>query len=408
MSRATWCLSSFILLGLAACGGVRGTNDSDPVGVSEERAMLAGAVLAPCWPCLVAPDTANPAIVDPAIGREKQWLSDHYVWLDPAVEHREKLFVHLPGQSNAGPANTPAQFKYLAQEAARLGYHVIVLTYANTVGVGGGAASVCKWTTYDKTAELCQENTRLEVLDGKARGGTPELAVHLVFKGMTDAHAEAHGVYDRLTKLLEHLALERPGEKWSRFLQGRGPDLAPAWQKIAISGFSYGGNEAALIARSYRVHRVTLFGSPRDGSGTTPNGWVRPGETPSKRYYGLVHDQDPLYLLTLSSWDMLGMSNSGPAVFEENIASPYGKTHMLVTDRVPAPNTFPNAAHHSSVAHDDFTPCMQQGSTIQCAALGAGPPLLGEVWRYMLGAQGPEGEDDSRDDSSDESRDEDD
>ncbi len=369
MSRATWCLSSVILLGLAACGGVRGTNDSDPVGVSEERAMLAGAVLAPCWPCLVAPDTANPAIVDPAIGREKQWLSDHYVWLDPAVEHREKLFVHLPGQSNAGPANTPAQFKYLAQEAARLGYHVIVLTYANTVGVGGGAASVCKWT---------------------------------------DAHAEAHGVYDRLTKLLEYLALERPGEGWSRFLQGRGPDLAPAWQKIAISGFSYGGNEAALIARSYRVHRVTLFGSPRDGSGTTPNGWVRPGETPSKRYYGLVHDQDPLYLLTLSSWDMLGMSNSGPAVFEENIASPYGKTHMLVTDRVPAPNTFPNAAHHSSVAHDDFTPCMQQGSTIQCAALGAGPPLLGEVWRYMLGAEGPESEDDSRDDSSDESRDEDD
>ena len=107
MSRATCCLSSVILLGLAACGGVHGTNDSDPVGVSEERAMLAGAVLAPCWPCLVAPDTANPAIVDPAIGREKQWLSDHYVWLDPAVEHREKLFVHLPGQSNAGPATAP-------------------------------------------------------------------------------------------------------------------------------------------------------------------------------------------------------------------------------------------------------------------------------------------------------------
>jgi hypothetical protein len=49
---------------------------------------------------------------------------------------------------------------------------------------------------------------------------------------------------------------------------------------------------------------------------------------------------------------------------------------------------------------------MQQASTVQCAALGAGPPLLGEVWRYMLGAQGPEGKDDSPDDSSDESRDE--
>jgi dienelactone hydrolase len=372
----------------------------DPVGLSEQRATLAGAGLAPCWPCLVGPDKANPAIIDPAISKEKQWLSEHYVWLDPAVEHREKLVVHLPGRSN-----TPSQFKYLAQEAARLGYHVIVLMYANTVGVGGGPASICKFTTYDKAAKVCQENVRLEVLDGKAHGAPP---VHLVFPGMTAAHAEAHGVYHRLTKLLEHLAVARPGEDWSEFLHGRGPDRAPAWQKIVISGFSYGGSEAALIAKSHRVHRVTLFASPRDGSDAVssppnvPGPFVALGKTPAKRYYGLVHGHDPLHALTLASWQKLGMSRFGGAVFEDGITSspPYDKTHMLLTDRRTLPDqkagttTYANA--HGSVVNDQLTPIDDPK-----ALWPAGTPLLGDVWRYMLGAHGQEGEQDSVDDSSD-------
>jgi hypothetical protein len=390
MSRVAQCLGSALLFGLAAYG----------VGVREQRATLAGAGLAPCWPCLVTPDKANPAIVDPAISREKQWLSEHYVWLNPAVKHREKLVVHLPGQRNA-----PSQFKYLAQEAALLGYHVIVLMYANTVGVGGGPDSICRFKTYDKAAEICQENVRLEVLDGKAQGAPP---VHLVFPTMTFARAEAHGVYDRLTKVLEHLAIARPSEGWSEFLHGRGPDRAPAWEKIVISGFSYGGSEAALIAKSHRVHRVILFASPRDGSDaassppTVPGVFVALGKTPAKRYYGLVHGHDPGHELTLASWQKLGMSKLGAAVFEDGITSspPYGRTHMLLTERPTLPDqkagttTYANA--HGSVANDQFTPLDDPN-----ALWPAGSPLLGDVWRYMLGAPGPEGEQNSLDDLSD-------
>jgi hypothetical protein len=398
MLRVMGCLGSVILVGLAACGGVPETNASDQVGVSEQT--LAGAGLAPCLPCLVAPDKANPDMVDPAIIRDKQWLSEHYVWLDPAVEHRKKLVVHLPGQRN-----TPSQFRYLATEAARLGYHVIVLMYSNTVGVGGGPDSICKFKTYDQVAEMCQENVRLEVLDGKAHGVPP---VHLVFPGMTVARAEAHGIYDRLTKVLEHLALTRPGEGWSEFLHRRGPDRAPAWQKIVLSGFSYGGSEAALIAKFHRLHRVALIGSPRDGSdaasspANVPGAFIALGKTPSKRYYGLVHGHDPLHELTLATWQKLGMSKFGAPLFEDAITSspPYDRTHMLLTDRRTLPDqkagttTFANA--HGSVANDQFTPLDDPK-----AVWPAGTPLLGDVWRYILGAHGEDGEQDSLDDSSD-------
>ena len=396
MSRARR-LGSVMLLVIATCGVPR-RGRADPVRVSEQT--LADAGRAPCWPCLVAPDKANPAIVERRISTERQWLSEHYVWLDPTVQHREKLVVHLPGQRNA-----PSQFKYLAQETARLGYHVIVLMYSNTVGVGGGPDSICKFKTYDHAAEMCQENVRLEVLDGKAHGAPP---AHLVFPGMTATRAEAHGIYDRLTKLLEHLALTRPGEGWSEFLHGRGPDRAPAWRKIVISGFSYGGSEAALIAKSHRVHRVTLFGSPRDGSdaasspANVPGAFVALGKTPSNRYYGLVHGHDPGHELTLATWQKLGMSKFGAPVFEDAITSspPYDRTHMLLTDRRTLPDqkagttTFANA--HGSVANDQFTPLEDPK-----AVWPAGTPLLGDVWRYILGVQGQDGQQDSLGDSSD-------
>jgi hypothetical protein len=365
-------------------------------------------------PCLVAPETADAAIVAPKIAREKQWLNEHYVWLDPKVERREKLLVFLPGQTNAN-LNSPAQFKYVGREAARLGYHVIVLMYPNTVGVGGLAASVCKWTRYDDAAQLCQENVRLEVLDGKARGGTPAAPLHLVFPGMDDVHAEAHSVYHRLTKVLEHLALTHPREGWSRFLVRHAPDgAAPseriAWKKIVMSGFSYGGSEAELIAQSHRVHRVAMLASPNDGTGPSgssanvPAAFVHIGETPPNRHYALGHAHDPMHAQMLATWEKFRMFQFGGEVFEDAITSspPYGGTHMLSTNRPPSADqktgmtTWANA--HGSVAHDWFTPLDDP-----YAIWPAGTPLLRDAWRHILGTDGRDGDDDSGDHSSDDS-----
>jgi len=339
-------------VGVAGCGGAISSTEVGRANALDER----GDTLVPLL--RVRPQDTDGEIRDP------RWQSEHHVWLDRTVEHREKLFVHLPGQNNA-----PSQFSYLAREAAQLGYHVIVLMYPNTVGVGGGAASICKANKDGKVDEVCQENVRLQVLDGQVR--SPPVP------GLT----EAEGIYNRLTKLLVYLKYNRPEEeKWSKYLDGDAPDSKLNWKKIVISGFSYGGSEAALIAQFHRVHRVTLFAAPRDGFGVVPSAWVAPGKTRANRYYGLVHDQDPLAKLTLASWDKLGMSRFGEAISEELGAAAFGETHMLRTNRLPSTGQFANA--HGSVSNDELTPLEPDSTT----------PQLRTAWRYMLGAEAEEDE----------------
>jgi hypothetical protein len=347
-----WKAAALSAVGVAACGGPISSIEAGRANALEERGDT--SVLLPP----VHPHDTDGEIRDP------RWQNDHQVWLDRRVESREKLLVHLPGQNNA-----PSQFSHLAREAAQLGYHVIVLMYPNTVGVGGGAASICKANKEGKVDEVCQENVRLQILDGKVR--SPPVP------GLT----EAEGAYNRLTKLLVYLKDKRPEEeKWSKYLDGDAPDWKVNWKKVVISGFSYGGSEAALIAKSHRVHRVTLFAAPRDGFGLVPNPWVAPGETRANRYYGLVHDQDPLSKLTHESWKKLGMSRFGDAVSEELGPAAFGETHMLRTNRLPSTGTFANA--HGSVSMDELTPLEPDGTTAQ----------LRVAWRYIMGAEAEEGD----------------
>src|SRR5213594_2529475 len=284
-----------------------------------------------------------------------KWLSDHFVWLYPGAERGEKLFVHLPGGAN--PIQVPASFQFLAREAARLGYHVIVLTYPNQ---DRGIELLCGGNP------ACEENVRLDIIDGGDRS-FPVVDV-----------SRANSIDNRLTKLLERLTLDHPEEGWSQFLN----DGEPNWSQIVLSGFSFGGSEAAMLAKLHRVNRVTLFAAPRDPDATAPGlppPWVALGETPSERYYGLVHQRDPQSALVLASWQVpLEMLQFGEAVFEDASMSapPYSNTHMLLTNRVPSNGT----NFHGSVATDQFTP-------LDAATLDYpdGKPQLRDAWRYMLG-----------------------
>src|SRR2546428_1855563 len=131
-----------------------------------------------------------------------KWLSDHFVWLYPGAERGEKLFVHLPGGAN--PIQVPASFQFLAREAARLGYHVIVLTYPNQ---DRGIELLCGGNP------ACEENVRLDIIDGGDRS-FPVVDV-----------SRANSIDNRLTKLLERLTLDHPEEGWSQFLN----DGEPNW-----------------------------------------------------------------------------------------------------------------------------------------------------------------------------------
>ena|SRR6266849_5484951 len=285
-----------------------------------------------------------------------KWLSDHFVWLYPGAERGEKLLVHLPGGAN--PIQVPASFQFLAREAARLGFHVIVLTYPNDWGIeplcGGNPT--------------CEENVRLDIIDGGDRS-FPVVDV-----------SPANSIDNRLTQLLDSLDAWYPDEGWSQFLNNGEPN----WSQIVISGLSFGGSEAAMLAKLHRVDRVTLFAAPRDANTAgQPPDWVALGATPADRYYGLVHTRDPLSELTLASWrEKLHMQQFGDAVSEDASSPPYGGTHMLVTNRRTRVGTDlnPYLNAHGSVATDQFT--RLDAPTLDYPD---GKPQLRDAWRYLLG-----------------------
>ena len=339
MLRITGCALAAVSITLALVGCQDATAPHGPAGPLGARPGLSADADAAAEPesVLVKPSDTDNAI-------QGQWLSEHYVWLAPKASGGNKLFVHMPGTRN-----TPSSFQLLAKEAARDGYHVIVLTYPNDWEI-----TICN------ADPICEENVRLEVIDGVDRSAL--IAV-----------TPPHSIYNRLTKLLVYLADSFPDQGWSKFLE----DGAPDWKRITISGSSFGGSEAAMLAKLHRVRRVTLFAAPRDTvPGGMPPAWVALGATPPERYYGLVHDRDPLVAATLASWPLLGMSQFGAPAYVDppSNAPPYGGTHSLLTHLLPSSGNYANA--HPSVSRDQFTPLDSDGL-----------PSLRFAWRYMLTAE---------------------
>src|SRR2546428_319977 len=152
-----------------------------------------------------------PASTDDNIDK---WLSDDFVWLYPGAERGEKLFVHLPGGNN--PIQVPASFTFVGREAARLGYHVIVLTYPNDWAI----EALCRGNP------ACQEAARLDIIDGgDRRSSIPEL----VQAGFDIS--KANSIDNRLTKLLDSLDAWHPEEGWSQFLNNG----EPKWSRLVTN-----------------------------------------------------------------------------------------------------------------------------------------------------------------------------
>jgi hypothetical protein len=351
-----WGRIAALSIGLVACGledaGRRGeaNHPGSQVSLSDENGPSASPLL----------HLVNPLATDAAL-KNSLWLQDHYVWVDR--EHSNgRLFVFMVGNGN-----TNSQFQLLPQEAARLGYRVIVLTYPNSFAIGPVCAK--------SLDPACQEQVRLEIIDGINR--TPVIDV-----------GPADSIDNRLTRVLRFLATSYPEEGWSGFLRGSRINGTPKWSRIAVGGFSFGSMQAALIGKLRKVSRVAMFGATLDGSGGAPGNWVAPGETSPDRYYGLLHRQDVMVVQGIANWTALGLLAFGPFVREDvaGAAPPYGGTHALMTDRLPLSGTYLNA--HGSVARDDYTPRAADGN-----------PVLRDAWRYVLAA--PNGDDGDAEEAND-------
>ena len=334
--------SSGRLLGSAAVVAMAlGCNADQPAGLDRpglSTRLDASAVSeAPLVEHIVAPQATDPAI--------DQFLSPHYAWLDTAAQSNERLLVFMPGTRQVA-----GMFQLVQQEAARLGYHVIGLTYSNSPQ---GFVIGC---SVDPDPATCYENGHLEMLDGIDR--SPFMAV-----------SEANGIDNRLTKLLQYLVAQYPDEGWSRFLL----DDAPKWSQIAVSGHSLGGGEAAIIAKLHVVARVVLFSSVTDSvRGGGAAGWQSGHLTPTERYWGIAHDRDGFFPAIRAGWDSIGLAAFGAPVDPATSEAPYGWTRMLVTDVTPQ-GGFGGTRAHGSPSEDLSTPLAADGT-----------PLLRDAWDYLL------------------------
>jgi hypothetical protein len=246
-------------------------------------AMLSGALFG-VRALAAGPSPLIEHIVAPAATDSSQpidsTLADHYAWFNPdKTLSNKQLLVYLPGNSGE-----PANALIYQQLAAQLGYHVIGLMYET----GYFLAELCNT---DPNANLCFYEAHYEVTYGFDT--SPKLQV-----------SQADSIVNLLTTFLHYLSNKYPAEGWSQFLTAAGE---PVWTQITMSGISQGAGNSAMVARDHVVSRVVMFSGVTDAIPTDSVSWLSTHLTPSNRYWGLAHDQDPGYVHITANWISLGV-----------------------------------------------------------------------------------------------------
>lgn len=314
---------------VTGCGG----SNTD----SGESAPLTSYIISPA---------ATGAAIDPTFG-------DHYVYINPAISPKGKLFVFM-----AGTGSGPSEYQLFLQAAANNGFHTIGLAYDNSTTV----EMLCS----DSNDPNCHGTVREEILTGQ--DVSPAVSVDL-----------ANSIDNRLTKALLYLAQQHPADGWGQYLDANG-NLQ--WNMIRISGHSQGGGEACYIAKKRLVDRVCFFSSPGDFDHVQNKvaAWVlAPGATPAGSFYGFAHERDGVIPLTTiqMEWPALQMDELGTYVNVDNNVLPYGGSHMLLTNldkplsviATIAPDAI---AYHNITAADAYTPLDSDGL-----------PIYRATWQYQ-------------------------
>lgn len=298
----------------------------------------------------------RPSTTDAAI---KEFDDPHWVYVnrDIVVKHdtqlpadRHELLLWIPGTR---PPNMPEPepgkvvrggSHEFCKLAATLGYHVISLSYPNSI-----SASSC-----NKEPEPgAFEEFRMAIIQG---GATKHITV-----SKTDC------IENRLVKLLRLLMEKRAREEWPQFLNDDG---SIKWERIAVAGQSQGGGHAALIGIHHKVTRVLCFGAPKDFSVAlqAPAAWyLKESATPKDRFFTFNHEQDRQGCTPaqqIENLRALKLDQFGEPVKVEDSTAPYSKCRILMTNH-------PGTKVDSLTAH---------GTMIS----GRNRELFDKVWRYML------------------------
>lgn len=249
-------------------------------------------------------DSVSPRVTDNNIETGAYNLR-HYI-LRTNQDTMNTLVVFLPGTYRA-----PANYKFMMEELALLGYHVIGLMYKTDPAVN----PICR-TTNDET---CHWRARMETIDGTDRHPTVSVNV-------------ANSIINRLEKVLQYLVNTKPTGGWQQFYSSS----QIQWDKIIVTGHSQGASLAGVIGKSFPVKRVVMW-SVMDflNSGKIPD-WVN-NTTRHERYYAFIHPKDEVVPFTYAQvgWDELGMTEYGSMTNIDCNTYPFNNSHILYTNYTP-------------------------------------------------------------------------
>jgi hypothetical protein len=239
----------------------------------------------------------------------------------------------------SGTGGTPASGWPFLEAGANAGYRVIGLTYDNAVSD--------PQTCGPNPDPACSDRFRQKRIFGDD-----------VTKDIDDLPAES--IVNRLTKLLEYLDAEYPGERWSSYID-RGQ---PNWSRIAVSGHSQGGGVAAYIAKKVSVYRVINLSGAWDRTEATKEWapWITsPSATPMDRWYAAYHQKESRADAMKAAYAVLKI--------------PPDHIRVLTLEPVRPPNAPPGAdLYHGSMASPTLTPRDANGN-----------PAYAADWAFLLG-----------------------
>ena len=230
------------------------------------------------------------------------------IWNSSASNGKLLLFI-------GGTNSETNKYLVLRRYAADLGFHVINLSYPNTVAAATLASS---------SDSLAFDHFRQELCYGTPLSGA--VAVDSL-----------NSITTRLKKLLIYLVTNHASEIWGNYLLANGDIF---WPDIAIAGHSQGSGHASYLGKFEEADRVLMFSGPNDYSTFFSNyaHWIgQPGITPVPNQYVYLSLNDEVVDFSKQYTDIggLGMLVNDDTTLVDNSMVPFGNSHCLYTTQSP-------------------------------------------------------------------------
>lgn len=258
----------------------------------------------------------------------------HFAYYNKMAQDKGELVVFLPGTFGKGKGS--GKFN---KRAAKLGFHLVGLAYPDNI-------SISKFSSSPDPDAMAK--ARLNIITGK---------VPFEALGVN----EANSIENRLVSLIRYLSSNFPDEHWDQFLGKNGQII---WNKIVLSGQSQGGGHAAFMAmKLHKVHKVLMFGAPKDFDRrrNCAAKWLSETSlTPINRFFCFNHSADEhngcTYAQQMQNYAAMKLTSTFKVIDVDDVKPPYDHSRLFTSHAA-------QRDPHNAPLHD---------------------AAYAEVWKYML------------------------